>query len=83
MQANAAEMMRLAACFATESGIEVCAPVHDAFLICAPLERFDGDIAWIAQQWRKPHGPCSPDLKFAPMCTVSTTQTATWMRGAW
>jgi DNA polymerase I-like protein with 3'-5' exonuclease and polymerase domains len=45
MQANAAEMMRLAACFATESGIEVCAPVHDAFLICAPLERLDEDIA--------------------------------------
>jgi hypothetical protein len=45
MQANAAEMMRLAACFATESGIEVCAPVHDAFLICAPLDRLDEDIA--------------------------------------
>jgi DNA polymerase I len=44
MQANAAEMMRLAACFATERGIEVCAPVHDAFLICAPLERLDEDI---------------------------------------
>jgi DNA polymerase I len=38
-------MMRLAACFATEQGIEVCAPVHDAFLICAPLERLDEDIA--------------------------------------
>jgi DNA polymerase I len=45
MQANGAEMMRLAACFATESGIEVCAPVHDAFLIAAPLERLDDDIA--------------------------------------
>jgi DNA polymerase-1 len=45
MQANAAEMMRLAACFATERGIEVCAPVHDAFLICAPLERLEADVA--------------------------------------
>jgi DNA polymerase I len=45
MQANAAEMMRLAACLATERGIEVCAPVHDAFLICAPLDRLDQDIA--------------------------------------
>jgi DNA polymerase family A len=43
-QANAAEMMRLAACLATERGIEVCAPVHDAFLICAPLERLEADI---------------------------------------
>src|SRR5262249_38773655 len=44
MQANGAEMMRLAACLATERGIEVCAPVHDAFLICAPIGRFDADI---------------------------------------
>ena len=45
MQANGGEAMRLAACFATERGIEVCAPVHDAFLICAPLDRLDADIA--------------------------------------
>ena len=30
MQANGAEMMRIAACLATEAGLEVCAPVHDA-----------------------------------------------------
>ncbi len=45
MQANGAEMMRIAACLATESGIEVCAPVHDAFLIAAPLERIEADTA--------------------------------------
>jgi DNA polymerase family A len=45
MQANGAEMLRLACCLATERGIEVCAPVHDAVLICAPLERLDHDIA--------------------------------------
>jgi len=45
MQANGAEMMRLAACLATERGIEVCAPVHDAFLICAPLDRIATDVA--------------------------------------
>jgi DNA polymerase I len=44
MQANGAEMMRLACCFATERGIEVCAPVHDALMICAPLDRLDADI---------------------------------------
>jgi hypothetical protein len=44
MQANGAEMMRLAACQATERGIEVCAPVHDAFLICAPSNRLEADI---------------------------------------
>jgi DNA polymerase I-like protein with 3'-5' exonuclease and polymerase domains len=44
MQANGAEMLRLAACLATERGVEVCAPVHDAALICAPLERLEGEI---------------------------------------
>ena len=44
-QGNGAEMMRLAACLATERGVEVCAPVHDAFLICAPLDRLEEDVA--------------------------------------
>ena len=43
-QANGAEMLRLAACFATEQGIEVCALIHDAVLICAPLDRLDADV---------------------------------------
>jgi len=33
MQANGAEMLRLACCLATEAGIIVCAPVHDAVLV--------------------------------------------------
>jgi DNA polymerase-1 len=45
MQANGAEMMRLAAYLGTERGIEICAPIHDAFLICARLERLEADIA--------------------------------------
>jgi hypothetical protein len=45
MQANGAEMLRLACCLATERGIEICAPVHDAALICAPFHRLDSDIA--------------------------------------
>ena len=32
MQANGAEMLRLACWLATERGIEICAPVHDAVL---------------------------------------------------
>ena len=49
MQANGAEMMRLAACLATERGIEVCAPVHDAFLICAPLDRLEADVTTVRE----------------------------------
>ena len=45
MQANGAEMLRLACCIGTETGIEVCAPVHDAVLIATPFERMDHDIA--------------------------------------
>jgi hypothetical protein len=45
MQANGAEMLRLACCLATERGVEVCAPVHDAVLICAPLDRLEEEVA--------------------------------------
>ena len=44
MQANGAEMLRLACCFATEQGVRVCAPVHDALLIEAPIDEFDEAI---------------------------------------
>jgi DNA polymerase-1 len=44
MQANAADMLRLACCLATERCVEVCAPVHDAMLIHAPLDRLEDDI---------------------------------------
>jgi hypothetical protein len=37
MQANGAEMLRLACCLATEAGVAVCAPVHDALLIEADV----------------------------------------------
>lgn len=37
LQANGAEMLRIALCLATEQGVEVCAPVHDGVLIHAPL----------------------------------------------
>lgn len=41
MQANGAEMMRLACCLAVERGVGVCCPVHDALLIEAPIEGID------------------------------------------
>jgi DNA polymerase I len=45
MQANGAEMLRLACCFATERGITVCAPVHDALLVEAPIEQIGEVVA--------------------------------------
>ena len=53
MQATGAEMLRLACCLATERGIEVCAPVHDAVLICAPLERLDADVERMQEAMRE------------------------------
>lgn len=49
MQGNGAEMLRLACCMLTESGIKLCAPIHDAVLIESPLDTLDNDIK-IAQQ---------------------------------
>ena len=37
MQSTGADIMRLAACMLTEAGIEVCCPIHDAFLVRFPL----------------------------------------------
>ena len=44
MQANGAEMLRLACCLATERNIQVCAPIHDAILIQAPIEDLDSAV---------------------------------------
>jgi DNA polymerase I len=53
MQANGAEMLRLACCLGTERGIEVCAPVHDAVLICASLGRLEADVARMQEAMRE------------------------------
>jgi hypothetical protein len=44
MQANGAEMLRLACCLATEDRIAVCAPVHDAILIEAPVDEIENAV---------------------------------------
>ncbi len=38
-------MMRLACCMATEAGVRVCCPVHDAVLIEAETEVIDDVVA--------------------------------------
>jgi hypothetical protein len=45
MQANGAEMLRLACCLATERGIAVCAPVHDALLVEGPASSIEAVVA--------------------------------------
>lgn len=53
MQANGTEMMRLAAIAATESGLEVGCPVHDGFVLCAPAERIEDDVARMREAMRR------------------------------
>jgi DNA polymerase I-like protein with 3'-5' exonuclease and polymerase domains len=45
MQANGAEMLRLACGLTTERGIQVCAPIHDALLIEGPVVEIDELVA--------------------------------------
>lgn len=49
MQANGAEMLRLACCLATEAGVRVSAPVHDALLVEAPMEQLAATVATTQQ----------------------------------
>src|SRR5436309_8863376 len=53
MQANGAEMLRLACCLTTERGIRVCAPVHDALLIEAPLDELAHAVVLTRQCMRQ------------------------------
>ena len=53
MQANGAEMLRIACILMTEAGIRVCAPVHDAVLIEAPLEELDERVAQAQELMRE------------------------------
>lgn len=70
MQANGAEMMRLAACLATERGIGVCCPIHDAFLIEAGADELEAEAARMQAAMREaselvlPGFPLRTDVKF-------------------
>ena len=45
VQANAAEMLRLACCLLAERGIGLCAPVHDAVMVEGPADEIDRVVA--------------------------------------
>jgi len=49
MQANCAEMMRIAVVKATEAGLMVCAPVHDALLLESSIDAIDHDVEHLKQ----------------------------------
>ena len=45
MQSHGAEMLRIASCLAIQHGLKLCAPIHDALLIEAPISQIDADVA--------------------------------------
>jgi DNA polymerase-1 len=53
MQANGAEILRLACILATEADIRVCAPIHDAVLITAPENEIDDASEAMAKHMRQ------------------------------
>jgi len=55
MQANGAEILRIACCLAVETGVQVCAPIHDAILI----EAAEGEIAKTISKTQKLMGDAS------------------------
>ena len=59
MQANGAEMLRIACCLGTERGVRICAPVHDAILIEAPIDEIEAERRRMQSYMRKPRASCS------------------------
>jgi DNA polymerase I-like protein with 3'-5' exonuclease and polymerase domains len=45
VQTCGAEMLRVAIMYAVESGVHICAPIHDALLIEAPVEDFEEQVS--------------------------------------
>src|SRR5262249_50772095 len=53
IQSTGAEILRIACIMAHRHGIQLCAPVHDAVLIEAPLERIEADVALMREIMRR------------------------------
>ena len=53
MQAGCAEIMRLAATFMVDEGLALCATVHDAVLIEAPIGQIEADVEIAKQCWKR------------------------------
>jgi DNA polymerase-1 len=53
IQTTGADILRIACIMAAGHGIEICAPVHDAVLIEAPINRIDHDVALMREIMRR------------------------------
>ena len=66
IQATGAEMLRLACCLATERGVRICAPVHDAILIEAAEDEIESAVATAVCAWRRHRVSCWAVWRSAP-----------------
>ena len=49
MQANGGDMTRIACCLATQRGIKIVAPIHDAILVESPIDDIDSIVEELAK----------------------------------
>lgn len=49
MQANGAEMLRIACIMCVDSGIKICAPIHDAILVEIPLNKLGKTVKTVSK----------------------------------
>ena len=53
IQSSGGDALRIACVWATRRGIRLLAPVHDAVLIEAPIDRIEADVALMREIWRR------------------------------
>ena len=78
MQATGAEMLRIACIMLTEADIGVCAPVHDALLIEAPLLNLIKRLPLPKPSCARPVKSFSTDLRWAVTLKKFVTQIDIW-----
>jgi DNA polymerase I-like protein with 3'-5' exonuclease and polymerase domains len=76
VQATGADILRIACILATRHGIKLLAPVHDAVLIEAPIERIEADVALMQEIMRRASQSCSTLTPPAPTNCAPTQRSS-------
>jgi hypothetical protein len=81
VQSAGADLMRIVCIAATQAGIEVACPVHDAFLIISALERLDEDVANMREIMKRASEVVTGGLRIR--VDDKTVRTGRYMDKAW
>ena len=86
VQSTGADILRVACIMATRHGVKLLAPVHDAVLIEAPIERIGADVALMREIMRRASrvvlNADAAGMSCAPTSASSDTRSATATRAA-